>query len=155
MSPQPVKFDMRGKELYLEKLQETGNFASACAHANISDETVRLHREADREFALAEERARRLFVDACEREAIRRGRDGVEKPVFYQGKRVDDSKIREYSDTLLLAVLKKHDPGYRDRATVDMNLSGGVLVIGSEKSLEEWIGRYSQPKVGDATPDDA
>jgi len=46
--------------------------------------------------------------DLLEEEAWRRAVDGVEKPVYHNG--VEVNTIREYSDSLLLALLKAHMP---------------------------------------------
>jgi len=39
---------------------------------------------------------------------VRRARDGVEEPIFHQGKNV--GTVRKYSDTLLIFLLKSHKP---------------------------------------------
>jgi len=60
-------------------------------------------------FAAAE----RAACHALEREARRRAIEGTDKPVYQGGKLV--GHIREYSDTLLIFLLKAADPAkYRD-----------------------------------------
>ena len=58
-----------------------------------------------------------------EAEARRRGVEGTLKPVFYKGE--ECGQVREYSDTLLIFLLKAHDPKYRDRQQVEH--SGSVV----------------------------
>lgn len=56
-------------------------------------------------------------VDKLEREVVRRGAEGVDKPVYQGGKLV--GSVREYSDTLLIFALKGLRPEkYRDRYDV-------------------------------------
>ncbi|MBX6773030.1 MAG: hypothetical protein IRY83_14975 [Chloroflexi bacterium] len=53
-------------------------------------------------------------MDALEAEAWRRAVDGVERPVYQNGQRV--GAVREYSDTLLIFLLKGGRPQkYRER----------------------------------------
>lgn len=61
-------------------------------------------------FAAAEKEAARVLRD----EAVRRAHEGLRKPVRYKGKIVGFDT--EYSDTLLLALLKATDPeSFRER----------------------------------------
>jgi len=72
--------------------------------------------ESDAEYKATFERARAIAGDTLEDEAIRRAREGVEKPVTIAGER---EVIREYSDTLLIFLLKGAKPDkYRERATI-------------------------------------
>lgn len=63
-----------------------------------------------------------MAADRLEQEAIRRAVDGTNKPVFFQGEIVGFEK--EYSDTLLVLLLKAHKPDkYRERSDVRINLA--------------------------------
>jgi hypothetical protein len=66
--------------------------------------------EYPRLFAEAEKRATQALID----EAIRRARDGVRKIVRYKGKPVGEES--EYSDTLMVALLKAGDSRFRQSA---------------------------------------
>jgi hypothetical protein len=75
--------------------------------------------------------------DRLHAEAWRRGVDGVDKPLVWQGEittrrdpltgeverdadgRPLPATVKEYSDTMLAMLLKRHDPGFRDSLTVD------------------------------------
>lgn len=59
---------------------------------------------------------------SLEAEAVRRAALGNDKPVFYQGKRVDS--IKEYSDNLLMFLLKKRNPEYRDNNNTQIGIWG-------------------------------
>jgi hypothetical protein len=88
----------------------------------------------DAEWELAVERA----VDRLRTEAWRRGVDGVEEPVVYQGglcyeidRETGERRqivIRRFSDNLLQSLLKRYDPQFRERIGVDQTASieGGL-----------------------------
>lgn len=73
-------------------------------------------------------------VDRLELEALRRGREGVEEPVF--GKKYDElgrpcgsevvGHIRRYSDRMLELMLKARRPGvFRERVSAELTGAGG------------------------------
>lgn len=54
-----------------------------------------------------------IGADSLEDEAVRRARDGYDKPVYQQGQCV--GQVRKYSDTLMVFLLKGARPKkYRD-----------------------------------------
>jgi len=74
-------------------------------------------------------------AQALEDEAVRRAHEGVKRPVMYKGKPVrmgrGNSRIlyeTEYSDQLLLALLKRFRPAlYRERTTTE--ISGSIDLV--------------------------
>jgi hypothetical protein len=111
-------------EIFLATLAATGNVAASCRASGLARATVYRMKDADPAFAAAWKEALEDACDDLEMEARRRGKDGVEVPVWYKGRVV--GRIREYSDTLLLAQLKAHRPQlYRDRV-VKQEVSGSV-----------------------------
>jgi hypothetical protein len=96
------------REAFLAALEKTANVSRACQTARIPRRSVYDWREADEEFAKAWEEALERGTDALEDEAIRRAHQGVLKPVYQGGKKV--GTIREYSDTLLIFMLKARRP---------------------------------------------
>jgi hypothetical protein len=92
----------------------------------------------DEEWAQRVEDARQAFADKIEKAVFKRAVKGTKKPVFYQGR--ECGYVREYSDSLAALILKRHRPEYRERSTVDLNASGGVLLIPSSKEVDpdEW-----------------
>ena len=63
-------------------------------------------------FAAADIEAGQTLRD----EAVRRAVEGVSRPLFYHGQRVKGQVVREYSDQLLLALLKARYPReFRER----------------------------------------
>lgn len=112
---------------FLEAVEAGNDLHASCKIAGIAYVTQWLHRKNHPDFAKrfdeAYEAGRANMLAAMEAEADRRGITGTLKPVFQGGKKV--GAIREYSDTLLIFRMKKLDPSYRDRATAEINNSGG------------------------------
>jgi hypothetical protein len=74
-------------------------------------------RDEDEEFKADWDKALEIAADLLEEEAVRRAHDGVKKPVFQGGKRV--GYVQEYSDTLLIFLLKGTKPKkFGDRTTL-------------------------------------
>jgi hypothetical protein len=116
------------REAFLDALSETANVTAACERVGISRRAIYEWREEDPDFVAAWERALNLGTDALEDEAVRRGREGTVKPVFYKGE--ECGGVREYSDTLLIFMLKARRPEkFRDSAMA-MPSEAGVRVIG-------------------------
>ena len=91
------------KRAFLSAYAQLGSIARAAhtAEVNRRSHTNWLQDDAyAKAFTLAQEMA----CDMLEAEAIRRAKEGVEEPVFHQGKQV--ATIRKYSDTLLIFLPK-------------------------------------------------
>jgi hypothetical protein len=90
----------------------------------------------DPEFARQVELARSVGASVLEDEAMRRGLQGVEKPVFQGGKLV--GHVREFSDTLLLALLRAHLPEkYTERSKTELTgADGGPVKVQDMLPLE-------------------
>lgn len=112
------------QKAFLESLRKLGNITLACESAQIDRSTAYRRREADEAFAAAWEDALEESIDRLEAEARRRAEEGTLKPVFYQGDAV--GFIKEYSDTLMVLLLKAHRPEkYRERTDIT---SGGEKI---------------------------
>ena len=93
----------------------------------------------DSDFVDLEEAAKNTYVEALESEADRRGVEGVDDPVYYDGEVVGHKK--KYSDPLLMFRLKKLDPdGYRERTDnrhqVDLKLAVHVYIPDTKRDPE-------------------
>lgn len=93
---------------FFAALEETGNVSRACEVASLPRRTAYDLRARDSEFSRLWELAVERGTDALEDEAVRRALFGVDKPVYYGGKLV--GTVREYSDALLMFVLKARRP---------------------------------------------
>lgn len=104
------------KAAFLEALEGTASVTKACELSKLSRRTAYNWRDADELFAEAWDKAVERGTDALEDEAIRRAYHGTDKPVFQGGELV--GHIREYSDTLLIFMLKARRPDkFKDRQT--------------------------------------
>jgi hypothetical protein len=105
------------KRAYLLALAQTGVCLRACRDAGVHRTSVWLWCQDDGTFAAFEQHAKKLGAETLVQEAYRRAVEGIDKPVYYEGKRVDT--IKEYSDTLLIFLLKGALPDiYRERYEV-------------------------------------
>lgn len=112
---------------YLKYLADGNTKVYSRRRAGLSDYDVENKSKNNSEFRGMEERALEDGADMLEQEAIRRGKSGFEKPVWYKGERVGTET--QYSDTLLLAVLKSKKAAYREsRSIVDATVQNTNLV---------------------------
>jgi hypothetical protein len=128
------------KAAFLEALAETANVRRAAAQVGFSARIRSIHARRDPEFAARWDETMQTAVETVfEAEAIRRAVEGVEKGVYFQGQQV--GVHREYSDTLLIFLLKGWRPErYKDRSEV-MH-AGSVALL---KKLE---------RIGTMTPEE-
>ena len=93
---------------FLEALKETCNVSKACELSGLARRSAYDWREEDPEFARDWQKALDIAADGLEEEAVRRARDGTQKPVYQGGQLV--GYVQEYSDTLLIFLLKGAKP---------------------------------------------
>ena len=103
----------RWHKVFLEALRNTGNVTLAADTAGVHRNTVYAAKHANEDFAMSWEAALDVAGATMEGEARRRAMEGVLEPVYYRGEAV--GAIRKFSDTLLIFLLKAHNPKkYRD-----------------------------------------
>jgi hypothetical protein len=113
----PVK-----QRAFLAAYARTGNITAA-ARAAQCHRSQHYEWLADPAYAEAFLAAQEEAVEALELEARRRAAQGVLKPVYYRG--AVCGRVREYSDTLLIFLLKAARPEkYRDNARIEHEVSG-------------------------------
>lgn len=118
----------RWKAVFLADFAVYGNVSQAARVAKVTRQTVYAHREADPEFLAAMDDAQEQASDVLELEARRRAVEGVQKPVFQRGELV--GTIREYSDTLLVVLLKANRPDkFKERGTMEHSGAVGMLPL--------------------------
>lgn len=125
-APKPARPDwMKSAGLlkFIAALGKHGNVSHALKDSHLSRAWVYEKRQTDLEFAQAFDDARKCGLEVLKDEAHRRAYDGVEEPVFYQGEEV--AHVRKYSDTLLMFLIKQHDPSYREHFDVNVGNQGG------------------------------
>ena len=120
-----AKFTDRVREKFLAALRETCNVTESARLVGVSRRCAYDHKEADPEFSQAWEEAVDEAADRLEREAWRRGVEGIDKPVTYQG--VITATYKEYSDRMLELLLKAHRPEkFKDRQETDHRFPDGI-----------------------------
>lgn len=109
---------------FLSELAKSCNVSRAAEVAGVGRQTAYDHRGMFEDFSAAWDDAIEQATDALEFEARRRAMEGTEKPIVSQGEII--ATVREYSDQLMMALLKAHRPDkYRDRRDVSLTGAGG------------------------------
>ena len=112
---------------YLNALRETkGLERKAATIAGVPFSEIRKEREISDEFREMEQDVKGMIAEDIRAEVIRRGMDGVDKNVYYKGEVVGVEK--QYSDSLLLALAKAHDPIFIEKKAL-VNPDGGPLKV--------------------------
>lgn len=106
-----------GQAIFLQTFEKTANMTISARAARVSRTTVYQWLEHNGPFALAYHQAEGIANDVLEAEAYRRAVSGVEKRrvIYYKGDPVGEETVREYSDLLLIFLMKARMPGkYRE-----------------------------------------
>lgn len=112
------------KNAFLTAYAYCGNVTKAAEIAGVERKSHYNWLESDAEYAAAFEEAKQEACDHLEAEARRRAVEGTCKPVFYKGE--ECGTIREYSDTLLMFLMKGAMPEkYKDRVQNELTGQGG------------------------------
>lgn len=112
------------RPIFLELLAQTGNVTMSATEAGVHRRTAYRARASSKKFAADWDEAVEEAIDLLEAEARRRAFSGVDKPIFHAGTKIET--VKEYSDTLLIFLLKAHRPDkFRDNLKVDARLSAG------------------------------
>ena len=111
------------QERFIAALRNSGNVRASCQAAGVDRSTAYRAYTASVEFADKWNDALEEAVDTLEGAAWKRARDGVTRhdPIYYQGEKVGDKVITEYSDSLMALLLKAHRPEkFRERFDVEI-----------------------------------
>lgn len=139
-----MEFTRVRKKAYCAALIEAqGNREVAAKKVGVHRATVTRHVKDDPEFRADIEGAMEEFRHILTSEAFRRGVEGTKKPVYFQGKRAWDTDedgepipafIREYDTPLLIALMKRWIPEFKDKMVVEnrnMNVDMGLADLES------------------------
>src|SRR5215208_7588054 len=108
-------------EAFFDALRDGRSISAACLEAGIPRSSAYRWRESDPSFRAKWDACVEEGTDRLEDEALRRARDGTEKPVYQGGKLV--GTVREHSDTLMIFLLKARRPQkYKDRVALGGDL---------------------------------
>jgi hypothetical protein len=122
------RFTPKRQEEYLSVLQEKGEPALARQEVGIGVKTVSELRRKEPEFGAREDEAMRIYRASVAAEIHRRGIEGVQEPIFWNGTIV--GWITKYSDRMLELHAKRHIPEYRDHQVVEQKVTGAVEIMG-------------------------
>jgi hypothetical protein len=120
----PKKRDRGKQKAFLEAFKRTANLSKAAEGADVDRSTHFRWLRGDSDYATEFELAREEAITLLEDEAVRRAHEGTLRAVFYKGKA--SGAVREYSDTLLVVLLKAHKPEkYRENWKGEISGPGG------------------------------
>lgn len=114
------KLETGWEDDFLESYAKSGNITLSANQTGIHQNTVRKRRELDAQFAIQMKEAQETAIEILEAAAWHRARDGVKrtKGIYFNGRRVGEEIVTEYSDTLLIFLLKANKPDkYRETIT--------------------------------------
>jgi len=115
------------KKKFLDAFASLGIVSTAAKAAGCDRWAVYRWLEQDEKFSLE---YRKAELDACDvlvHAAVNRAVKGVPhetRQFDRNGKLIDTSVETKYSDSLLMFLIKKRDPSYREASKVDMTMSG-------------------------------
>lgn len=112
------------RKAYLAHLREHGDRELAAGFVGVQLSTVDRWRREHPDFLQEEDSTISAFKTTIEDEIRRRAIEGVDEPRFANGALV--GTVRKYSDTLLLALARRHIPEYREVRQLDV--TGDVKV---------------------------
>ncbi|NOT39230.1 MAG: hypothetical protein HOP13_01930 [Alphaproteobacteria bacterium] len=132
-------------ERFFAALENGHPIRTACAMAPYARRCVYRWRKTNEAFARRWATALAMAVDLLADEADRRGRDGYDEPVFYEGEQCGTK--RRYSDGLLLARLKALKPEqYRETYTATGADNRPITVRIRDFELEWLVADLAQGK---------
>ena len=127
-----------GKARFLSYYARTGRKMASARASGVTYAYLQQQIKENPEFAELVKEARQEFLESLEREAFRRGVEGVLHPIIGGKDPEIVTYVRKYSDRLLEMMLRKADPkGYGNKQiTIDANVKTGVFVAPSGKTEE-------------------
>lgn len=136
------------RRAFLAALSVTASNVKACLMADIDAKTpYNWLKQKNEAFLAAYEAARQIAGDVLEAEAVRRAHDGVDRPVYQQGRLVGYERV--YSDTLLIFLLKGMRPEvYRERH--ELTGKGGPVAFQFAQFIEDAYARRQQAQLIEA-----
>lgn len=119
------KRTVRRDNRFFDALERGLGVTESARVAGYARRSVYEYRDKDTEFAARWQDAVQNHIETMEMEADRRALEGVEEPVYYQGK--ECGRVRKFSDNLLMFRLKALNPEvYRERTENINNVQGKI-----------------------------
>jgi len=138
MLPRPEQIDK-----VLDLVSKGSTVQDACLAAGVLKRQFSRIRAADKEIKARFAEAWENGAEVMEAEAFRRAVTGVNKPVYQMGFEV--GVVREYSDTLLIFLLKGRKPDvYRERTELTGRGGGPIEVRDARADLAGHLARIAE-----------
>ena len=100
-----VKLTAAGKrKRFIAVMAKTANASAAARAAGMASSTAYRQRAKHDSFRAAWDEAREEALDGVEASLLRRGSEGVEKPIIYRGKKI--ATVTTYSDAAAMFILR-------------------------------------------------
>lgn len=96
------------QDQFLTLYESNANITKSCEALGIPRKLIYNWLDSDPEFKAKFEASEKLALGVLEDEAVRRAVQGVEKPIFWKGRKIAD--VKEYSDVLTIVLLKARAP---------------------------------------------
>lgn len=153
--PAPKTSPARGvtkerKNQFLRSFVKTGSLSRSAKEVGINVRSHYYWLENDPKYVKRYKAAEIQVVDILVQEARRRAVFGTKKPVFYKG--VQCGNIREFSDVLLIFLLKAYDPE-RFRDPVKPQETDGELTSAIVQRLATVVAEAKTGTAGATEPD--
>ncbi len=139
------KFDEDAMGRFLAVYARTGRKQHSAQAAGVCVQTVNNHIKEDKNFALATAEAIDHFRDKIMEAVYEQAVTGILEPIF--GGKFKDVQVgakRVLAPNLLALEAKRVNPAYRDKTTVDMNVTGGVLLVPAAMTPDEWEKKFGR-----------
>lgn len=133
-----IKFDDKAKQRYLDELARTGRRWAAEDAAGVARTTVDAHKKNDPEFSAACDEAADQYATRglmkIEAEAL----DGQLETRYDPETGSVVSEVRRFETQLRMMFLKRHDPGYNEKAHLEISGKVGVVFAPPLASMDDW-----------------
>lgn len=127
-------------ELYFAYLETSGRKRYSAIMAGVEPGRMVYYMTKEKALKEREMLALQGYVELINAAVHDRAVNGVERHIYFKGKVCGTE--RHYSDSLLLALAKAHDPKFREHLSVDANITAGVLVVQASLDPDEWSEKY-------------
>lgn len=144
-----TKFDLDRMEVFCAEFAKHSRMTVAAKAVGIHVGTAHSMLKSNPLFAAMLDEAKAIYKDRILEAVYQRAVEGIDEPIIGGVNR--DSIVaykKVYSDRLLELEAKRVEPGYRDRAGVEINTGKGVLVVqGSGMSEADWNEKYGTKEI--------
>lgn len=148
-----IKFDDQQKKIYIAAMNDHALKGKSAQAANVSMQTVYDHLKNDPDFKQAFHEAIDAHADkivAHHHKLLLEGE--ITRKYDKEGNCIEETS--KHPIRLIELELKRVEPEYRDKQTIDLNATGGgVLVAPADISPEDWIKREMEENAAKKPPE--